>query len=174
MLLFSTRGQHDIDIGTVDGFQGREKDVIVLSCVRARNKAGTIGQVSQGHHQPLVIIKLSSPVYHPPGFTVILLSSSSSHPHHIRLCDQLHIISILTPSSHHLTSSVVNLISSSSHHHPTLILLLSSSLSYLPHLIIILILSSNSSHLHFSFSSFLPAVFLNMPGYFICCYDLFV
>ena len=130
VLLFSTRGQCDIDIGTVDGFQGREKDVIVLSCVRARNKAGTIGQVSQGCHQSLVIIKLSSPVCHPPCFTVILLSSSSSHPHHIRLCDHLHVISILTPSSHHLTSSIINLIviscSSSPHNTVILIFILSS------------------------------------------------
>ena len=43
--VLSVRGQQNIDIGTVDGFQGREKDVIVLSCVRARSIAGSIGQV---------------------------------------------------------------------------------------------------------------------------------
>jgi senataxin len=36
-----------IDVGTVDGFQGREKDIILLSCVRAKNpKSDTIGFLS--------------------------------------------------------------------------------------------------------------------------------
>ncbi len=36
-----------VDVGTVDGFQGREKDVILLSCVRAKNpKSDTIGFLS--------------------------------------------------------------------------------------------------------------------------------
>ena len=117
-------------------------------------------------------ITVSSHVYHPPCFTVILLSSSSPHPHHIRLCDNFHIISILTSSSHHLSST-------SSHPPSSLMLLSSSSHLYLIFLIIILILSSNSSyhHLHFSFSSplvlVLLAVSLNMSGYFVCCYNLY-
>jgi len=36
------RSLGEIEVGTVDGFQGREKDVIILSCVRA-NRSGTIG-----------------------------------------------------------------------------------------------------------------------------------
>ncbi len=37
----------NVDVGTVDGFQGREKDVILLSCVRAKNpKSDTIGFLS--------------------------------------------------------------------------------------------------------------------------------
>jgi len=36
------RNLGDIEVGTVDGFQGREKDVVVLSCVRA-NRTGAIG-----------------------------------------------------------------------------------------------------------------------------------
>lgn len=33
------------DIGTVDGFQGREKDIILFSCVRAKNETHTIGYI---------------------------------------------------------------------------------------------------------------------------------
>jgi regulator of nonsense transcripts 1 len=35
-----------VEIGTVDSFQGREKDIIVLSCVRANSSTGTIGFLS--------------------------------------------------------------------------------------------------------------------------------
>jgi len=39
------RKYHSIEIGTVDGFQGREKDVILLSCVRVQ-PGGSIGLVA--------------------------------------------------------------------------------------------------------------------------------
>jgi len=32
-----------IDINTIDGFQGQEKDIIIFSCVRAHPKANSIG-----------------------------------------------------------------------------------------------------------------------------------
>ena len=32
-----------VEVGTVDGFQGREKEFIILSCVRAQSDSGSIG-----------------------------------------------------------------------------------------------------------------------------------
>ncbi|MCO5576307.1 hypothetical protein L7F22_030116 [Adiantum nelumboides] len=43
--VLGTEGAHVVDINTVDGFQGREKDVAIFSCVRANNGKG-IGFVS--------------------------------------------------------------------------------------------------------------------------------
>ena len=40
--LFVAKGHTDVDISTVDGFQGREKEIIFLSCVRGVNTK-TIG-----------------------------------------------------------------------------------------------------------------------------------
>lgn len=37
------RNLEKVEVGTVDGFQGREKTVIILSCVRAKSVSGKIG-----------------------------------------------------------------------------------------------------------------------------------
>lgn len=40
-----------VEVGTVDGYQGREKDIIIFSSVRARNENRTIGFLA--HRQRL-------------------------------------------------------------------------------------------------------------------------
>lgn len=39
-VLMSWRASQDIEIASVDAFQGREKDFIVLSCVRSNEHQG--------------------------------------------------------------------------------------------------------------------------------------
>jgi len=36
----------DVTVNTIDGYQGQEKDVIILSCVRGPNQKNTIGFLS--------------------------------------------------------------------------------------------------------------------------------
>ena len=43
IIFSSLNGLHEIEVSTVDGFQGREKHVIIMSCVRAKSSSGTIG-----------------------------------------------------------------------------------------------------------------------------------
>lgn len=35
-----------VEVNTVDSFQGREKDIVIVSCVRARESGGDIGFIS--------------------------------------------------------------------------------------------------------------------------------
>jgi len=44
--VFGSKILHYIDINTIDGFQGQEKDIIIFSCVRAHPKTGSIGFVA--------------------------------------------------------------------------------------------------------------------------------
>ena len=41
-----SRFNREVDVNTVDGFQGQEKDIIVVSCVRAKSTTGTIGHAA--------------------------------------------------------------------------------------------------------------------------------
>ena len=42
---YSFREFPQLDVRTVDGFQGRQKNIIILSCVRAGSASGNIGFV---------------------------------------------------------------------------------------------------------------------------------
>ncbi|XP_039140308.1 probable helicase MAGATAMA 3 [Dioscorea cayenensis subsp. rotundata] len=58
---FGERSDHLVDINTVDGFQGREKDVAIFSCVRA-NKGKGIGFVSDFRRMNVGITRARSSV----------------------------------------------------------------------------------------------------------------
>ncbi|KAJ0976868.1 hypothetical protein J5N97_012342 [Dioscorea zingiberensis] len=58
---FGERSDHLVDINTVDGFQGREKDVAIFSCVRANEGKG-IGFVSDFRRMNVGITRARSSV----------------------------------------------------------------------------------------------------------------
>ncbi|KAL1431374.1 hypothetical protein MTO96_014226 [Rhipicephalus appendiculatus] len=51
------------DVNTVDGFQGQERDVIVLSCVRAYNPRGSIGFVADARRLNVAITRARKALY---------------------------------------------------------------------------------------------------------------
>lgn len=51
------RGAAAVDVNTVDGFQGQERDVIVLSCVRAHHPRGCIGFVADARRLNVAITR---------------------------------------------------------------------------------------------------------------------
>ncbi|KAG2262620.1 hypothetical protein Bca52824_069699 [Brassica carinata] len=59
--MFGAEAEKVIDINTVDGLQGREKDVAIFSCVRANDK-GEIGFLSNSHRMNVGITRAKSSV----------------------------------------------------------------------------------------------------------------
>ncbi|XP_061174853.1 probable helicase senataxin [Saccostrea echinata] len=65
-LLFSSLSQNgvrDIEISTVDGFQGREKEVIIFSCVRAKSQSGSIGFMADRKRMNVALTRAKSALY---------------------------------------------------------------------------------------------------------------
>ena len=54
--------KHDIEINTVDAFQGREKDIVIFSCVRA-NDEGTIGFLSDRRRMNVALTRARYGMY---------------------------------------------------------------------------------------------------------------
>ncbi|XP_062596972.1 uncharacterized protein LOC134258438 [Saccostrea cucullata] len=59
----SQKGVKGIEISTVDGFQGREKEVIIFSCVRAKSQSGSIGFMADRKRMNVALTRAKSALY---------------------------------------------------------------------------------------------------------------
>uniref|UniRef100_K1R999 Helicase sen1 n=1 Tax=Magallana gigas TaxID=29159 RepID=K1R999_MAGGI len=57
------KGVRNIEISTVDGFQGQEKEVIVFSCVRAQNQSRSIGFMADKKRMNVALTRAKSALY---------------------------------------------------------------------------------------------------------------
>ena len=53
----------NVEVSTVDGFQGREKHVIIMSCVRAKSSTGTIGFVGNRSRMNVALTRAKYALY---------------------------------------------------------------------------------------------------------------
>ncbi|KAK3098590.1 hypothetical protein FSP39_021052 [Pinctada imbricata] len=53
----------NVEVGTVDGFQGREKRVIILSCVRAKSDSGSIGFMANRRRMNVALTRAKIALY---------------------------------------------------------------------------------------------------------------
>ena len=52
-----------IEVNSVDGFQGKEKDIIIISCVRSKSKTGTIGFLSNSKRINVALTRAKKALY---------------------------------------------------------------------------------------------------------------
>lgn len=61
--IFGDQAFDDIDFGTVDGFQGQEKDIIILSCVRSGAHLRAIGFLSDQRRMNVALTRAKSSLF---------------------------------------------------------------------------------------------------------------
>ncbi|KAI6654360.1 helicase senataxin-like [Oopsacas minuta] len=60
---YISKFSENIEIKSVDGFQGKEKDIIIISCVRSKSKTGTIGFLSNPKRINVALTRAKNALY---------------------------------------------------------------------------------------------------------------